>query len=37
MQPIVYDVAVSVDGYISGHSGDVSQFDYEGPVVEVSW
>ncbi len=34
MQPIIYDVAVSVDGYISGPSGDVSQFDYEGPAVE---
>ncbi len=34
MQPIVYDVAVSVDGYISGPSGDISKFDYEGPVVE---
>lgn len=34
MHPIIYDVAVSVDGYISGPSGDISQFAYDGPVVE---
>ena len=34
MHPIIYDVAVSVDGFISGPSGDISMFANEGPVVE---
>lgn len=34
MQPLIYDVAVSIDGYISGAFGDVSRFAREGPVVE---
>ena len=34
MQPIIYDVAVSIDGYISGPDGDISKFAQEGPVVE---
>lgn len=34
MQPIVYDVAVSVDGFIAGASGDVSQFPQTGAVVD---
>lgn len=34
MQPIIYDVAVSLDGYISGPDGDITQFAHEGPVVE---
>ncbi|WP_170410272.1 dihydrofolate reductase family protein [Ruegeria atlantica] len=34
MHPIIYDVAVSLDGFISGPSGDVSLFAHEGPVVE---
>lgn len=34
MQPIVYDVAVSIDGFISGPDGDISQFAHDGPVVE---
>ena len=34
MQPIIYDVAVSIDGYISGPEGDISKFAQEGPVVE---
>lgn len=34
MQPIVYDVAVSIDGYISGPNGDISQFAQEGAVVD---
>lgn len=34
MQPIIYDVAVSVDGYISGPDGDISQFAQDGPVVK---
>ena len=34
MQPIIYDVAVSVDGFISGPGADVSKFPDDGPVVE---
>ncbi|MEM7321007.1 MAG: deaminase, partial [Pseudomonadota bacterium] len=34
MHPIVYDVAVSIDGYISVPSGDVSRFAHDGPVVD---
>ena len=34
MQPIIYDVAVSLDGYISGPDGDISKFAHEGAVVE---
>lgn len=34
MQSIIYDVAVSIDGYIAGHSGDISQFAHNGSVVE---
>ena len=34
MQPIIYDVAVSADGFIAGASGDVSQFPHTGPVVD---
>lgn len=34
MQPIIYDVAVSVDGFISGPDGDISKFAHEGPVVD---
>lgn len=34
MQQIIYDVAVSIDGYISGPGGDISQFAQEGAVVE---
>ncbi len=34
MQPIIYDVAVSIDGYISGPDGDISRFAQGGPVVE---
>lgn len=34
MHPIIYDVAVSLDGFISGVSGDISKFAHEGPVVE---
>ena len=33
MQPIIYDVAVSIDGYICGPDGDVSAFASAGPVV----
>ena len=34
MQPIIYDVAVSLDGFIAGPDGDVSLFDMTGPVAE---
>ena len=34
MQPIIYDVAVSVDGFISGPDGEISKFAHEGPVVD---
>ncbi|SNS57967.1 dihydrofolate reductase family protein [Antarctobacter heliothermus] len=34
MHPIVYDVAVSVDGFISGPDGDISNFAQDGQVVE---
>lgn len=34
MHPIIHDVAVSVDGYISGPGGDISAFAQEGPVVD---
>jgi dihydrofolate reductase len=34
MQPIIYDVAVSLDGFISGPEGDISAFAHDGPVVK---
>lgn len=34
MHPLVYDVAVSIDGYISGPDGDISGFAHDGPVVD---
>ena len=34
MHPIIYDVAVSLDGYISGIDGDISLFAQSGPVVD---
>ena len=34
MHPIIYDVAVSLDGFISGLDGDISQFAHEGEVVD---
>lgn len=34
MQPLTYDVAVSVDGFISSAEDDVTLFAHEGPVVE---
>jgi dihydrofolate reductase len=33
MPTMIYDVAVSIDGYISGPSGDISRFPHQGPVV----
>lgn len=35
MSAIIYDVAVSMDGFISGAGGDVSQFPFEGPQVDA--
>lgn len=34
MQPIIYDVAVSRDGFIAGPEGDISRFAHDGPVVD---
>ncbi|MCG7625131.1 dihydrofolate reductase family protein [Epibacterium sp. Ofav1-8] len=34
MHPIIYDVSVSVDGFICGLSGDISKFANDGPVVD---
>lgn len=34
MHPIIYDVAVSLDGLICGPDGDISQFAHDGPVVD---
>ncbi|MEJ6392520.1 dihydrofolate reductase family protein [Gymnodinialimonas sp. 2305UL16-5] len=34
MHPIIYDVAVSADGYICGPDADVSAFPHSGPIVD---
>ena len=34
MQPIIYDVAVSADGFITGRDADVSAFPHNGPIVD---
>lgn len=34
MHPIIYDVAVSADGFIAGPDGDVSQFPHDGAIVD---
>lgn len=34
MQSVIYDVAVSADGFISGPGGDISKFPHDGAVVE---
>lgn len=34
MQPIIYDVAVSADGFIAGPLADVSSFPHTGPIVD---
>ena len=34
MQPIIYDVAVSIDGYIAGPGGDISAFPASGRLVD---
>ncbi len=35
MPSIIYDVAVSIDGFIAGPGADISQFAHAGPVVEA--
>jgi dihydrofolate reductase len=35
MRELVYDVAVSLDGFIAGPDGDVSRFPFEGPHVDA--
>lgn len=34
MPSIIYDVAVSIDGYIAGPDGDISKFAHQGAVVD---
>lgn len=34
MQPIIYDVAVSADGFIAGPNSDVSAFPHQGAIVD---
>lgn len=34
MKPIIYDVAVSADGFIAGTDADVSAFPHAGPIVD---
>ena len=34
MHPVIYDVAVSLDGFIAGPSGDISRFAHEGEMVD---
>lgn len=34
MQPVIYDVAVSIDGHIAGPNEDIAQFAHGGPVVD---
>ncbi len=34
MQPLIYDVAVSADGFISGIKGDISLFPHQGSIVD---
>lgn len=35
MQPIIYDVAVSIDGYIAAPGDDISAFPMQGPQVDA--
>ena len=35
MPSLIYDVAVSLDGYIAGPKGDISRFPMEGPHAEA--
>lgn len=34
MSKLIYDVSVSIDGYISGPDGDVSQYPHSSPMVD---
>lgn len=34
MNPVIYDVSVSLDGFIAGPNGDISRFAQEGTVVD---
>lgn len=34
MQPVIYDVAVSADGFIAGPDEDISKFPHQGRVVD---
>lgn len=34
MQPVIYDVAVSIDGFIAGPDADITRFSQQGPVVD---
>ena len=34
MHPIIYDVAVSLDGFVFGPAGDISEFAHDGPVAD---
>lgn len=34
MQPIIYDVAVSADGFIAGAGSDISSFPHSGKIVD---
>lgn len=35
MQDIIYDVAISVDGFIAGPKADISRFAHSGPLVDA--
>ncbi len=35
MPSLIYDVAVSIDGYIAGPNGDISGFPMQGPHAEA--
>lgn len=35
MFPVIYDVAVSIDGFIAGPGGTVSDFPHSGPMVDA--
>ena len=34
MQPVIYDVAISADGFICGADGDIALFPHDGPMVD---
>jgi hypothetical protein len=35
MQDVIYDVNVSIDGFIAGSGGDISMFPSEGPMIDA--